>query len=176
VGLAKEGVEMTTVKEEVKAGKVDTGKRKNRVPLGSLRPKMSLSARAEEYFAGRGEVVRWVNDHPGRLEAAVESGRRFVGAKEITLGDVGLGQDASQSEGIDSRVRRVVGQGRDGKTLYAYLMAMDKEDYDEDQACKIAQVEKKESAMKRGIDQYGQPGDSEGRYIPKTGIKIEVNK
>jgi hypothetical protein len=51
-------------------------------------------------------------------------------------------------------------------------MAKPREDYEADQMERAGMINKREDAMRQGVDGYGRPGDSEGRYIPSPGIKI----
>jgi hypothetical protein len=150
-----------------------TTARRERIPLGTPRMKLNVSKPMLDYFNARGEVLRWINDEPGRLEAAtVEDSYRFVTKNEFPdIYKIGQG-DLTEREGIDSRISRVVGTRDSGVPVTAYLMAKPKADYDADQMEKAALIDQKEDAMRRGVDSYGRPGDSEGRYIPSPGIKI----
>ena len=149
--------------------------RRQRIPLGTPRMKLNISKPMQEYFDGRNEVLRWINDEPGRLEAAThEDSYRFVTKREfpsIFNAEVGDG-DLTERDGIDSRISRVVGTRDSGVPVTAYLMAKPREDYEADMKEKMAVVDRKEEAMKKGVDSYGRPGDTEGRYIPSPGIKI----
>lgn len=161
----------TEVKAQVNRGR----DRRERVPLGTPRQKLSISKSMQEYFAERNEVPRWINDDPGRLEAASEEDTyRFVCKTEFPrMYRVQVGQgDITEREGIDSRISRVVGTREGGAPVTAYLMAKPKADYDADQAEKMRLVDERENAMRQGVDAYGRPGDKEGRYIPSPGIKI----
>jgi hypothetical protein len=167
-----------TTKSMVEADKekveVRDGGRRDRVPLGTPRMKLSISKAMQEYFEGRNEVARWINDEPGRLEAASEEDTyRFVTKREFPgtyRVEVGQG-DLTAREGIDSRISRVVGTREGGQPVTAYLMAKPKEDYEADQRDKMKLVSDREDAMRQGIDSQGRPGVG-GRYIPSTGIKI----
>lgn len=159
---------MATKIEDVK--KAERRERRRKIPLGKPRMKLSLSDEQLRYFQARGEKTRWFNDEPGRLEEAEDVGYRFVTKKELVTAAIGDG-DATEREGLDSRVSRVVGARDFGEPIIAYLMAQQIDDYEEDQATKMAIVKKREDAMKQGVDDQGAPG-RDGRYIPKQGIKI----
>lgn len=131
--------------------------RKARSPLGVPRLKMNAPKRP-------GYVQRWVNDDPGRLEAAQEGGYEFVSG--ISPSEGGL------TEGVGSKISRVVGSFDSGKPKMAYLMEIKKEWYGEDQEKKMQQVDMTEGALRRGQDTHGAPGQ-DGRYVPKSGISID---
>lgn len=154
---------------DIKKGGVNRARRE-RIPLGSPRMKLGLSAKAQEYFKGRQEVVRWVNDDAGNLHAAsVEDSYRFVEESEL-YGDpspIGQGNDVSARPGIDSRVSRTVGRKVDGSPLMAYLMAKPLADYEEDREAERRLVDSKEAAMRRGETEF-----VENSYVPSSGIKI----
>jgi hypothetical protein len=168
-----EKVEKKDAKAEEEVVVTETGRRE-RIPLGTPRMKLSISKPMQEYFKRRDEVPRWINDEPGRLEAAEhEDTYRFVLKREFPASfQVGSGQDITQRDGIDSRISRVVGARDSGQPIVAYLMAKPREHYEADQREKTRLIDEKEEAMRQGIDSYGRPGDKEGRYIPTTGIKI----
>ena len=102
---------------------------------------------------------RWMNDTPGRLMRAVEAGYEFIGND----GDV---QDRSGGRS------EIVGTGREGGALRAYLMAIPTVLYDEDQAAKLALIKESESAMKRGEPQQVEGQDRKAFYTPSEGIKL----
>jgi hypothetical protein len=78
------------------------------------------------------------------LDDAVAAGYEFVQDPDSEL-RIGDGNDASQIAGVGTVVSRVVGQHEDGRPMKAYLMEIDQELYDQDQAEKarlLASVEK----------------------------------
>jgi len=111
-----------------------------------------------------GYVRRWVNDDPGRLDAAREGGYEFVAGESKSEGGA--------TDGIGAKISRVVGTRDGGTPITAYLMEIRKEWYDEDQKAKQAGVNATEEALKRGSDEHGTPG-TDGRYVPKSGISID---
>lgn len=133
--------------------------RAKRVPLGA--PRLKLKVNEEN----PNTVRRWVNDTGGRLEDAQDGGYRFVerkvsvGTPDVTPGNTDTGARAS----------RVVGVMEDGGPLRAYLMEIDRGDYEEDQAAKEAQIASGESAIRTG-NPDGKASD--GRYIPSEGIRL----
>jgi hypothetical protein len=164
---------MTVEKKEVRKEVVAEERkprRRSRRPFGKSIQKLSLSAGMQEYFDGRDEVVRWVNDEPGRLhEFTVDGDYRFVDRKELGLDS---SEDATSHEGLGARMSKVVGTRDNGTPIVAYLLAEPKEFYEEDKRKKFEIGEEKMQAISQGIDAGGRPGDKEGRYIPKQGISI----
>lgn len=145
--------------------KASVRKRKGRRPLGSFRSKLAV----EGYDIPKNKVPRWINDVPGRLKLAEEGSYAFVDdpEKEIVVGEEPL----SGRDSLASKVSRIVGTNSDGSPLKAYLMVIDKDLYEEDQREKQKIVDKVEDAINRGAIE-GEPG-TDGRYIPKDGIKVE---
>ena len=92
-----------------------------------------------------GYMRRWVNDKPGRLAMFQKLAYDFV-------------EDASiESDGTDSRIRRLVGTTEGGAPQYAYLMETPLEEYqhgvDEKEESRAAF----EAAINRGDDPLGSP-------------------
>jgi len=136
-------------------------RRKNRVPLGGIRRKMSFDNQEEGY------VYRWVNDNRLRLTEAQEAGYEFVDASGGSVGDPDVANEGGQS--IDSRTGKNVGVKEDGSPLRAYLMRIKKDWYEEDQAEKQARVDDLETAIASGADEHATRIDK--RYIPGGGSK-----
>lgn len=134
--------------------------RKKRVPLGS--PHRKLSARN----VPRGKVARWINDKAGRLQSAQAGGYEFVKDDAVQVGD---GAESSNTD-LGSCVSQVVGTHEDGSTMRAYLMMIDKDTYEADQADKQEEIDKVDKAIVEGRLQntLGAKG-----YIPDSGISIE---
>ena len=108
-----------------------------------------------------GYHLRWVNDEPGRVEQALESGYQFVDPEEV-------GKVARE----DNKVRELVGVARDDRNpLYAYLMKIPEEFYLEDRAVLENQNKSIENAIKSG-KLNSQSGD--GRYVPEGGISYKT--
>lgn len=127
----------------------DRPMRKERVPFGTPRTKLSVSRQVH------GHHIHWVNDITGRVEEAEQAGYEFVRGSEIGSRD-------------DEPVKRFVGTKEDGSALYAYLMKIKQEWYDEDQKEVQRAVDTVDSAIKSGsVDRQA----NDGRYVPKGGIK-----
>lgn len=143
-------------------------KRKERVPLGTMRQKGSIANRSPD------KVYRWINDVPGRIEAAKLGGYEHVYEGEV--GSVGDGNDLSQGTSVGTAVNRALSTANpDGSPMRRYLMQIDKDLYDSDQQAKVRDIQETEAALKRGQDIKGAPG-VDGRYIPREGISIRHDR
>lgn len=162
-------------KKEVAPREVE--ERKQRRPLGVGRQRLALTPKQLAYFRAREEVPRWINDKPGRLEAASqEDSYRFISKEELQkLGGV-VGEAGRQpGDDLGGCVSRIVGREDDGSPITAYLMVKSKADYDADMAERTSKIEEREAEMQQGIDSYGAPG-MDGRYIPGAGISVQRNR
>ena len=93
-----------------------------------------------------GYQLRWFNDQDGRVEAAV--GRAwwdFVTQGEIALQD--SNKVLERNSDVGTRVRAIVGTLDNGDPLYAYLLKIKKEWFDEDQQSGAAQIRASEKEM-----------------------------
>jgi hypothetical protein len=145
----------------------DTG-RKKRIPLG--RPRFKLSA---SQLIPPGKVGRWVNDDPGRLEAAEEGGYTFLNDAKAVVGESG----ENERDMLSTKVCRRVGTREGGHAKTAYLMVIDKDTYDNDQAEKEGEIKRMEDGLRRGeITQPGGLKAGDGMYTPEEGIKIDHTK
>lgn len=147
--------------EQDAPGKVRKG-RGGRVPLGQLRSKMSI----DQHELPDNVVPRWINDIGGRLGDALDGGYKFVDDKKKIV----AGEDPQQPQGMGSAVNIKVGTHEDGSPMIAYLMTIDKELYEEDQADKQRVVEEIDQAILEGHHQsdYG-----DGKYRPEGGTKFQ---
>ncbi len=136
-------------RDELRQG---TGRRQ-RKPLGA--PVQRLSARVPEGMTGR-----WVNDTPGRVQRAQEGDYQFIGDD----GEVVQDRAGGRAE--------IVGTGRDGGAMRAYLMAIPTVLYEQDQAAKQAQIDKVDDAIRRGLPQQANPKDRDAFYTPSEGINL----
>lgn len=135
-------------------------KGKMRVPLGGLRQSMFVPDRLKD----PGYSERIFNDIGGRLKQAEDAGYEFV----VDGGTENADEPDERKDKIGSKVSFDVGPGPDGKPMKGYLMRIRKDWYEEDQAEKQKALDKIDDAI-RG----GEMGDSEGRYIPDSGITIK---
>lgn len=141
--------------------KKDRKGRSSRVPLGQLRSKMSIDA----YDVPTDRVPRWINDIGGRLRDAQDGGYKFVKDKNVKVGD-----DPQQPQGMGANVNIRVGTHEDGSPMYAYLMTLDRDLYEEDQADKQRVVDQIDEAILEG---HHQSSYGDGKYRPDGGTKIQ---
>lgn len=139
---------------------------RERIPFGVPKRKMNIDADTAKRIAGK--VPRWINDTDTRVVEAQRGGYEFV------EGEVKTG-DAATKENKNRRVRKAVGKNADGSTRYAYLMAIDKEYYAEDQAEKEKTNKKVDDAIRggqpNGLQHHG-VNSSQGGVVVKN---IEYN-
>ena len=140
-----------------------TGRRKKkRIPLGSYRSKLGV----EQYNIPKDKVVRWINDKAGRIHRSIEGGY------EHWMSDIPTGEEPLREKGVGGKVSAIVGSEDDGRPIRAYLMVIDKELYEEDQADKLAELDELDAAIQGG-EIESKEGD--GKYVPSRGIKISRN-
>ena len=132
-----------------------TGRQK-RKPLGV--PVQRLQADVPTGMTGR-----WCNDTPGRIQRALEGGYEFISGD----GDVAQDREGGRSE--------IVGTGRDGGAMRAYLMAIPTVLYEEDQRAKAALNKERMTAIKRGEPSQVADQDKGAFYTPSEGISIREN-
>jgi hypothetical protein len=133
---------------------------RSRIPLGRHRRKLSI----DHLNIPADKVARWVNDKPGRLNQALEGGYQMV-RNPI---DETAGERTLVTESIGDSLTAVVGSDEAGRAITAYLMVIDKDLYEEDQAFKQLEVDALDEAITEGRVEPG-----EGQYIPSGGIKYE---
>ena len=130
--------------------------RQKRKPLGV--PVQRLQADVPTGMTGR-----WTNDTPGRIQRALEGGYEFISSD----GEVVQSRDGCRSE--------IVGTGRDGGAMRAFLMAIPTVLYEEDQRAKAALNKERMTAIKRGEPSQVAPQDRAAFYTPSEGISIREN-
>ena len=137
--------------------------RAQRVPLGAPRLKLTVNENNPNF------VKRWVNDKDGRLEDALEGGYRFIERNVV----VGTSDVEPSNTDPGARVSRKVGVDENGQGLRSYLMEIDCETYEKDQAAKEEAIKRKETQIVNG-NPDGQAGD--GRFIPtdRGGIRLRT--
>lgn len=128
--------------------------RVKRVPLGVPRAKLDVPKIP-------GYHTHWLNDEPGRLEAATAGGYEFVHEKEL--------QGEAGNTDLGEKVSRIVGRNEDGSPLRAFLMKLKEEWYREDQRAKQKPVDEVDMAIRQGTLNE-KPDDK--RYVPREGISM----
>jgi pimeloyl-CoA synthetase len=133
--------------------------RRVRVPFGARRSKLQLSEEEAKAIEDDGYVTRWINDADGRIERALAGGYVYVKRDEAT--SVGSAVITEGNTDIGDKVSKVVSRGE--PIIRAYLMKIQKEYYDEDQAAKEAVNMRVDEALAGG-DVGG--ADIENKYVP----------
>ena len=106
--------------------------------------------------------LHWINDAPGRLDRAVAGGYEFVMQSEVKLGE--SNKVVERNSDVGNRIRAIVGTTDQNEPLYAYLMKIRQEWYDEDQTEAVSKIVETEREMVR---QGGMNADRIGeRYLP----------
>ncbi len=152
--IAKAESKKSAVKDTVRT-ETDRPKRSKRVPVGIPRQKLSVSHEIPGYR------LYWFNDVPGRISEAEAGGYTFVDEKEIALNDfVTLG-----NADLGTKVKRLVGKNEDGSALYAYLMKIELDLFEEDQKEIQARVDATDASIRAG-----KLSSSDHQYVPSSGI------
>lgn len=123
--------------------------RKKRGSFGATRTKLGVDVQLEGY------KMYWMNDEVGRITDALDYGWEHVTSAETT------------SSGNDEKVCRLVGKKESGEPLYAYLMKIRQDWYEEDQSEQQKVNDAYDAAIRRGSNER-----VEGGYIPSSGIKL----
>lgn len=110
-----------------------------------------------------GYRLYWFNDAPGRLEKAQLGGYEFVTRDEVKLSPTSKVTSRNDSD-LGNRIRAIVGTTDQNEPLYAYLMKIRQEWFEEDQADARAQRMSDEKDMIRNgglnTDRIGE------KYLP----------
>lgn len=127
--------------------------RPTRIPVGANRDVLTVEGIPD------GKVARWVNDSEGRIQKFLEGGYEFVTEDGITVGTRTIDNNELRKKG-GSVKSKPMGQG-----ITAYLMAIDKDFYTEDQGVKASEIAENESDMFRKLNSgsdgtYGEVGKS----------------
>jgi hypothetical protein len=109
-----------------------------------------------------GYVIRWFNDMPGRADRAQTGGWEFVTAGEVAQSD--SNKVVERNSDVGNKVRAIVGTTEQNEPLYAYLMKIKKEWFEEDQMDGKTKIMASEAEMVRNgglnTDRIGE------KYLP----------
>jgi hypothetical protein len=109
-----------------------------------------------------GYQLRWFNDAPGRVDRAQTGGWEFVTNGEVAQGDTN--RVVERNSDVGNKIRAIVGTTDMNDPLYAYLMKIKKEWFDEDQQEASAKIRATEAEMVRSgglkTDRIGE------KYLP----------
>ncbi|HMZ55836.1 MAG TPA: hypothetical protein PLT48_13370 [Nitrospira sp.] len=118
-------------------------RRPERIPFGVPQSRLNVPLQIPGYH------LHFINDSPGRLQQAQLGGYTFVAPSEIGL------------SGAETQYKVLAGRNEDGSAMYAYLMKIELEFYEEDQRFHQKTVDQFDEAIRRGkIEERG----NENRY------------
>lgn len=136
--------------------------RPKRTPVSQARDVLSVEMPS-------GKVGRWVNDQGNRLQKFLQGGWEFVTDKGTVVGE----KTVEASRGVGSVVHRLVGTKENHEPLYAYLMVISKEWYDDDQDAKERQIRSYEDEIFSKFKKNDED-NTYGRYSSETKIEDGV--
>lgn len=137
-------------------------KRPNRIPVAESRNVLTVEGKLDR----NAYVPRWVNDVDDRIERFRQAGYDFVKNDGITVG-IETADWRGTSDG--SIVRKGVGRG-----VTAYLMAIPKEFYDEDQKKKQKLIDEQEAAMLAAVNEQSNYGKIS--FSRRNGTVLEAER
>lgn len=155
----KARVEAKLAERQNKEQELPSGRRKSSTFNGT-EGKLVVNKQIEGYH------MHIMNDYPGRIDQALESGYEFVTSNEIGGTTVNV---TDRNTDLGDKVRFLVGRNESGGPLYAYLMKIKQEWYDEDQAVLQSRNDKIDSSIRKGSIN----GDT-SFYTPREGIRYKT--
>jgi hypothetical protein len=110
------------------------------------------------------------NDEPGRIQTAIDGGWEFVQPHEV-----GGVKDSVTSGNTDlgDKVRFLVGTSEKGDGLYAYLLKIKQEWWEEDQSATQQRNDRVDDAIRGGVN-VKDGTSADGFYTPREGIKYNT--
>jgi len=112
------------------------------------------------------ENWHWINDSPGRINQAVDGGYEFVTAAEA--GGMTNSNATDRNVDLGDKVRVLVGRQEDGGPLFAYLMKIPKDWFEEDQSSIQQRNDMVDDAIRRGK----KPGNDDQNFYSRPGENI----
>jgi len=157
-----EVVSKTEEAQPVVRSNTDRPTRARRGVFNGMRQKLQVMGEVKGYH------LCWINDTPGMIMQAKEGGYSFVDEQEIQMANNNV---VSRNASEGTHVKVLVGTNEDNSPMFAYLMKILDEHYEEDQG-DIQSYNDKIDEQIRGGNVDGQVG-KDGRYIPASGISIK---
>lgn len=158
-------MEQKVAKVEAKVAARNTGERPGRTKRSTFNGtegKLRVAHSIEGYH------LHIFNDEPGRIDQALDVGYEFVKLDEV--GGVSTNV-VSRNTDIGDKVRFLVGTMANNEPQYAYLMKIQNEYYEEDQASLQSKNDAVDDAI-RGGRLMKEGHSTEGFYTPREGIKL----
>ena len=131
--------------------------RREIIPFGVARAKLGVT------YQIPGHHLHWINDYPGRVHQAQQGGYDFVHPKEVSMST-----GVAEATDLGTKVRRLVGKQESGDALYAFLMKIPLELYEQTQAMIQAEVDRTDQAIRAGA--IGPNKDNANGYRPKVSL------
>ena len=144
--------------------------RKERVPFGVPRKKLSLSPELEARLTADDKWWYWFNDvdHGEELRQALAGGYEYVTAD-------GYDKTGDDQEKAGKRISKLVGTNKDGSPMHAFLMAIKNKWREEDKAKKEEQNIMVDEAIlggnTPGVQGHGVDAKYGGTYKKNISIK-----
>ena len=159
----EEKIQKVEAKQEQVRTTTQRGSRSRRNSFNGTEGKLRVEHGIEGYH------LHIFNDTPGRIDQALAGDYEFVSPDEV--GGVAV-NTVSRNTDIGDKVRFLVGTDESGQALYAYLMKIRNEFYEEDQAVIQARVDRTDDAIRQGKP-TSDSVSSEGFYVPREGISMK---
>lgn len=158
----EEKVARVEAKQEQVRSTAERATRSKRQTFNGTEGKLRIGNQIEGYH------LHILNDSPGRIAQALAVGYEFVSPEEVGGTAVNV---VSRNTDIGDKVRFLVGVSETNEPLYAYVMKIRQELYEEDQAALQSKSDAIDDAIRGG--KLTAPGHSaEGFYSPDGGVKM----
>lgn len=157
-----EKIAKVEAKQAVVRSTTERTKRENRASFSGTEAKLRIGNTIPGYH------LHILNDSPGRIDQALQTGYEFVAPDEV--GGV-ANNVVSRNTDLGDKVRFLVGTGPNNEPMYAYLMKIEQDLYKEDQQAMQTRNDRVDEAI-RGGKTIASGQSSDGTYIPREGIKM----
>ena len=155
-----EVVNQTSVPEQVTA----SGVRRKRGTFNGTQAKLSADV---DKIRAQGYHVHIVNDMDNRISELLDRGYEFILSHEVEGITINV---VSRNTDIGDKVRFLVGTQKTGDPLYAYLMKIKQEWYDEDMRDIQDRNDKIDESIRRGKTAIG----DNGNFYAQGDIKMKT--
>jgi hypothetical protein len=153
--------EVDKLVEAVAAAKPAKPTRRRRNAFNGTEGKLTITGEIPGYH------IHIMNDTPGRIATALDNGYEFVSPSEVSTKE---GNVTNTNTDLGDKIRFRVGVDDSGNGLYAYVMKIRQEWYDEDRQALQGRVDAVDQAIKSG-KMTANGHNAEGFYTPEGGIK-----
>jgi hypothetical protein len=157
----EEKVQKVEAKQETIRNTRERKQRDKRASFNGTEGKLRVGCQIEGFH------LHVFNDVPGRIAQALDVGYEFVSPNEVGGTSVNV---VDRNTDLGDKVRFLVGTGEKGEPQYAYLMKIQQEFYEEDQAVLQAKNDKIDEAVRGG--KLTKEGHTTDGFYGQEGIKI----